>query len=188
MIISISRVFDNLLTIFEKAMTAIASLALFLIMVLIFLDAMFRYIFNSPLAFTFDIVTLYLMSAALLSVLSYTLRHGGHISIDLFANLMNHRLYLVLVGLALLASVGVCGIIARETSGLSFESWEMGEVMTGIYAWPLWIGKAIVAMSFIGLTARLLHCGLSNLLAGLLHIPELEIAIMHNPSDPEGEI
>lgn len=188
MILSISRIFDGLLTIFDKAMVAIASLALFLIMVLIFFDAMFRYLLNSPLTFTFDFVTLYLMSAALLSVLSYTLRHGGHISIDLFAKMMNRRIYLVLIGLALLAGTVVCAIIAWETTWLSLDSWERGEVMTGIYAWPLWASKALVAMSFIGLTLRLFHCGLFNLLAGLVNEDELAVPILHDPSDPEGEI
>lgn len=188
MTLSLSRTLDGILNIFDRAMVFLASLSLFAIMILIFLDAMFRYLFNSPLAFTFDIVVLYLMSASLLTVLSYTLRHGGHISIDLFANMMNHRIYLVLVGIGLLAGMVACGIIGWQTTYLSWESWHMNEIMTGVYAWPLWIGKALVALGFIGLTVRLAHIGLANLLSGLLNIPELEIPILHDPSDPEGEI
>lgn len=187
MIASVSRTVDRVLAIFDKAMMAVASLSLFLIMILIFLDATFRYTMNSPLVFTLDVVTLYLMSSALLSVLSYTLRQGGHISIDLFANLMNRRFYLVLIGLALLAAAGTSAIIAYETTWLSYESWEMDEVMTGIYTWPLWVSKALVAVSFIGLTARLIQCGVFNLLAGILADDSLAIPIMHNPTDPEGE-
>lgn len=186
--LALSNGLDRILTWFEHVMVIVASTSLFVIMVLVFLDAMFRYLFNSPLSFTFDLVVLYLMSASLLSVLSYTLRHGGHISIDLFANMMNHRLYLILVGAGLLAGTAVCAMISWQTAHLSFESWDMGEIMTGVYAWPLWIGKAIVALSFIGLTARLFHIGLANLLSGLLGIADLEIAIMHDPTDPEGEI
>lgn len=185
---SASRAIDGILNVFDQVMVAVASLSLFAIMIMIFFDAMSRYLFNHPLAFTFDIVVLYLMSAALLSILSYTLRHGGHISIDLFANMMNHRVYLVLIGLALLAAAFVSAIMSWEISHLAHESLVTGEIMTGVYAWPLWIGKAIVAVSFIGLTARILHIGLANLFAGLLDIPDLEVAIMHDPTDPEGEI
>jgi TRAP-type C4-dicarboxylate transport system permease small subunit len=187
-ILSVSRGIDRILEKFDQAMVIVACLSVFAIMVLIFFDAMSRYLFNHPLTFTFDIVVLYLMSATLLSILSFTLRQGGHISIDLFANLMNHRAYLVLVGFALLGASAICGIMAWEITHLAYESLVMKEIMTGVYAWPLWISKAIVALSFIGLTARLVHIGLSNLIAGLIDIPDLEIAIMHDPTDPEGEI
>ncbi len=186
--LTLSRALDVILSKFDVGMLTVASASLFIIMILVFLDAMFRYLFNHPLAFTFDIVVLYLMSSSLLSVLSYTLRHGGHISIDLFANMMNHRVYLVLVGLALIIGMFFCGIIAWKTAELAHESFETGEIMTGVYAWPLWIGKAIVSLSFVGLTARLFHMGFANIAAGLLNAPDLEMVIMHDPTDPEGEI
>ena len=179
---------DRVLSVFEMAMVAAAAASLFLIMVLIFADAMGRYLFNSPLSFVFDLVVLYLMSSALLLILSYTLRHGGHISIDLFANMMPRRVYLVLIGVSLLVAAVVTGIIGWETTHLAHESWAMGEVMTGIHTWQLWISKALVAVGFIGLTLRLVHIGLANLIAGLTGNDALAIAIMHDPTDQEGEL
>lgn len=186
-----ARVFgliDRILSRLDQLMMGVAAVSLFLIMVLIFADAMARYLFNSPLTFVFDIVVLYLMSAALLSVLSYTLRYGGHISIDLFANMMPRRVYLTAVGISLLIAAFVCGIIAWQTSFLAHESWVMGEVMTGIYTWELWISKALVAVGFIGLTLRLVHVGLANLIAGLTGNDDIAVPIMHDPTDPEGEL
>lgn len=184
----VSRAMDWVLSLFEMCMVALACVSLFAIMVLVFLDAMLRYLLNSPLGLTVEVVTLFLMSSALLSVLSYTLRQGGHISIDFFANMMNRRVYLVLIGLALLASTVSVGIMAWETSLFSYESWSLGEYTTGIHSWPLWLSKGLVAISFIGLTLRLLHCGVFNLLAGLLGDEVLAIPIMHSAvADPEGE-
>lgn len=185
--ISLSRSIDGVLTKIESATLMVASASLFVIMIMIFFDAMSRYLLNQPLSFTYDIIVLYLMSATLISILSATLRHGGHISIDLFANLMNRRVYLVLIGISLLFGVFFCAIIAWQTTLLTYDSWHMGEIMTGVYAWPLWIGKAIVALSFIILTLRMTHLGLANLIAGLFAIPALEIKIMHDPINSEGD-
>lgn len=186
--LNVSHVVDRILTKFDQGMMAISATSLFAIMIMIFMDAMARYLFNNPLSFVFDLVVLYLMSASLLSIMSYTLRHGGHISIDIFANMMPRRVYLILIGLALLAGMAVCAMISWQIAHLSWDSFERKEVMTGVYPWPLWIGKAIVALSFIGMTARLAHIGIANLVSGLFDIPDLEIKILHEPTDPEGEI
>lgn len=151
----------------EKLMEYLSVGCLFTIMVLIFLDAVLRYTLNKPLIFTVDLVTLYLISGAMFLVLSSTLRVGGHICVDLFAELMPKRLNQVLLGVGYIGSVAVVGIMAWEISLLTYESWHLNEKTVGLYAFPLWLEKGIVAISLIALAIRVLIVGLINLGEGI---------------------
>jgi TRAP-type C4-dicarboxylate transport system permease small subunit len=175
---------DRLLSRLECAALVIACAALFITMLLVFTDAVLRYTINMPLKFTMDIVTLYLLSAALLLVLSDTLRRGGHIGVDLFAKMLPRRAYHILIGFTTLCSAGAVGIMAYETTSLTWESWLKNELQVGIYAWPLWLSKAIVATSLVLLVARLLHIALSQLIAGATGDFAVAVSIAHVETQP----
>jgi TRAP-type C4-dicarboxylate transport system permease small subunit len=170
---------DRFLWRVERGTMIVACLAVFAIMVLIFLDAALRYLINSPIKFTVDVVTLYLLSAGIVLVTSYTLRQGGHISVELFADMMPKRLYQFLVGLALLASAYVVGVMAIQTSKLTLEAIHNRELMVGLYAFPMWPSKGLVAFGLSLVTLRITHAGLSNLLAALTSNPSLAWDISH---------
>ena len=175
---------DRIISKMESVTLALACIALFAIMLLVFLDATLRYAFNSPLKFTTDAVTLYLISSALLLVLSYTLRHGGHINVDLFVHLMPARLYDLLIGITLLASLVVIAIMAWQVTSLTWESWQQNELMVGIYPWPLWLSKAIVGVSLIVLVIRLLHVALTHLIAAITGNSTIAIPVAHIEDQP----
>lgn len=172
------------LTWIERASIALVCVIMMVVMVLISADAVSRYALNSPLTFTFDAVTMYFLPALLFLPLSMTLRRGGHITVDLFANMLPRRVYFVLIGLAMMASVFVVGIMAKMVVEKAYESWDSGLIVTGLYAWPVWIGEAIVGLSLTILTARLLHVGLSNLIEGIVGTPGMAIPLLHSPGEP----
>lgn len=178
---------DRILCKVEFATLIVACAALFAIMLLVFFDAVLRYTVNSPLKFTSDIVTLYLISCALLLALSYTLRRGGHINVDLFVHVLPPRLYDILVGISYVCAVAVVGIMAREVTLLAWDSWVQNEVMVGIYAWPLWLSKSIVALSLLILDVRLMHVGVSHLIAGGTGNSTIAIPIAHALDEPVEE-
>ncbi len=122
-------------------------------------------------------MTLYLISCALLLVLSYTLRRGGHINVDLFVHILPPRVYDIVMAVALFAAVGVVAMMAYQVTALSWDSWRMNELTVGIYTWPLWLSKAIVAVSLIVLDLRLLHVGLTHLVAGLTGHPAIAVSV-----------
>lgn len=178
---------DRALARVEAATLAVTCVALFALMLLVFCDAVMRYAFNAPLELTWDIVTMYLMSSGLLLCLSDTMRRGGHITVDLFAHWLPRRAYHLTMGVALLLTVGVTTLIAREIAILTWESWSQNELTVGIYAWPLWPSKGIVAFSFALLTLRLVHVGLSQLVAGLTGNEAMAITIQHVEDMPQEE-
>lgn len=186
-LLRVMRLVDRALARVESATLAVTCLALFAMMLLVFCDAVMRYAFNAPLELTWDIVTMYLMSSGLLLCLSDTMRRGGHITVDLFAHWLPRRAYHLTMGVALLLTVWVTTIIAREIAILTWESWSQKELTVGIYAWPVWPSKGIVAFSFALLTLRLVHVGLSQLVAGLTGNEAMAITIQHVEDQPQEE-
>jgi TRAP-type C4-dicarboxylate transport system permease small subunit len=178
---------DIALSRIESVLTYIAVAALFLIMVIVFLDAVLRYAVNRPLNFTADLVTLFLISAGIFAVLSFTMRRGGHISVDLFANMLPRRLYCLVVGAGLLLSAVAVGIMTYELCRATGEAWSKNEMQVGIYSWPMWLSIAIVAVSFLLFEVRLLHMGAANLIAGLVDDARYAIAIASAHEEPMEE-
>lgn len=175
---------DRALARVEFATLVAACAALFVTMIVVFADAAMRYLFNSPLKFTSDLVTMYLMSTALLLGLADTLRRGGHIGVDLFAHWMSRRVYHVAIGLALLLSAVVTTVIAYETGALAWFSLVQKETTVGIVSWPVWPSKAIVSLAFALMTLRVLHVGVSQLIAGLTGDESAAISIEHIEEEP----
>jgi TRAP-type C4-dicarboxylate transport system permease small subunit len=186
-LLRVMRLVDRALARVEAATLAVTCLALFAMMLLVFCDAVMRYAFNAPLELTWDIVTMYLMSSGLLLCLSDTMRRGGHITVDLFAHWLPRRVYHLTMGVALLLTVWVTTIIAREIAILTWESWSQKELTVGIYAWPVWPSKGIVAFSFALLTLRLVHVGLSQLVAGLTGNEAVAVTVQHVEEQPQEE-
>ena len=73
----------NVLGALERALTVIATIALFAIMALVVADVFMRYVLNSPFSFTYDLIGLYLLAAVFfltslgLTYFSAPARSGG---------------------------------------------------------------------------------------------------------------
>lgn len=171
----------------ENATVAIGCIALFVTMMLIFVDAACRYLFNSPLKVTTDLVNLYLLSTMLLLLLSFTFRRGGHITVDLFAQRMPKRLYYGLIGATLLCADVVVSTMVHELLLFTRESWLNGETTIGIFAWPVWPSKAIVTAGLAVLAIRMLHAGISSLVASLTGNTTFAPSIAHGENEPVEE-
>lgn len=185
---NIASFLDRVLKVVESLTLVLSCISLAIIMILVFMDGSLRYLFNSPLPFASDLINLYLISSAFLLVLSYSLRHGSHISVDLFAHMMNNRVQNVLIGAALLCSVPIVGIMAYAVSVSTWGSWDQGEALVGLYPFPVWPSKAIVAVGLIALDLRLLHLGVFNFLAGVTGDETLAYSLVPADANPEEEM
>ena len=187
-LLRVSSASDQILQAVELVTLVLACISLFAIMALIFVDGSSRYLFNRPLQFASDVVTLYLTSAAFLLVLSYSLRHGIHISVDLFSQSVNSRLRNTLIGLSMLCAVPVVAVMAYQVAFVTLDSWRQGEALVGMYALPVWPSKAIVAFGIAVFNIRLLHLGLANFLAGLTGNETIAFPMTPIETHPEEEM
>ena len=161
----------------ETAMLVISCILIGAMLVMVATDAVSRYLFNAPLRFTYDVVTMYLMPGAMFFAISHTLRLGGHVNVDLFIDVMPARLSRTLLGLGLLATVPIALVIAYRVGILAHESYVTGDAAVGLYRWPHWISEIIVPVTFGMLALRMTLLGVANLMAAVGQDPRLVAVI-----------
>ena len=168
---------DSVLSRIEALMLAATCVLVVIIMVMVSADAISRYIFNKPLQFTYDLVTMYFLPGGMFFALSFTLRRGGHINVDLFSSALPRAVSRLALGVSFLASAIFVTIIVYRVAVQAEESWRLGEATVGLYAWPTWVGEAIVPIAFTVLLLRILYMGFANITAAFIHDEALELAI-----------
>ena len=147
---------DRAIAALEDAAMVVVVAALFAVMAVTVADVVMRYGFNSPLPFAYDLITQYLLVAAFFLALSYTLRVGGHMNVDMLLVAIRSpraRAALRAVGDALAIVFFVALLYAGWTS--TQDAWVRGDRLTGPLPWPVWISQAFVPLGVALLLLRL---------------------------------
>jgi len=139
----------------EHAAATGAALALFSIMLIVFVDVLLRYLFNSPLSWSYDFISLYLMGAAFFLSLSETLRRNHHVAVDILYLRFSLRARQLWKLLGWLLALVLFVTIFLLAVGTSWSRWSGDNVVAGAIPWPTWIPAAIAATGFLLLIARL---------------------------------
>ncbi len=172
----------------ETAASTVAGLTVFLIMITVCVDVAGRYLFNSPLKWSYDFIQLYLMGVAFFFALSDTLRRNHHVNVDILYNRFGRRtqLFWTAVGWSLSAVLFlvILVLIARTT----WENWVAGDIIDGAVAWPTWISSAIATVGVLLIAARLVLGAIAYALALAADDPRIAAAAMDAPSANELEL
>src|SRR3546814_4948559 len=75
----------------EQLWMYVAAIALFAMMFITVVDVVLRYVWNSPLGWSQEVITLYLLAAAFSMALSATLEDNAHIRIDFIGQYVSER-------------------------------------------------------------------------------------------------
>ncbi len=180
----INRLFGAI-HILELAASILAGLALLLIMFIVCVDVAGRYGLNSPLAWSHDLISLYLMGVSFFFALSDTLRRNHHVSVDILFNRFGKRtqIFWRAVGWSL-ASVLFC-MIFIVTAGKAWSDWLGGDVIDGPIAWPTWISAAIATIGMLLICARLVLGAIAYIIAFVADDSRFCAAAMDQPLDIE---
>lgn len=138
-------------------LTAIAGIALMLMMVHIVVDVTGRVIFNHPLNGTTEIVSTYYMVAVIFLPLGFVSHHEGHITVDLFTRALPPRKLAWLEAVIGAASVVFLVWFTWESfvsAQISFEMGEQRETAADLVTiwpsrWVLPIGLAVMTVYVI---------------------------------------
>ncbi|NMF89017.1 TRAP transporter small permease subunit [Aromatoleum petrolei] len=147
---------DKTLTATERAAALVAVGLMLAIMLVVSADVVMRYLFNSPFAWAYDLIALYLMAGVFYFVLADAHRQHAHVSIDILQERMGPRLrhgadlVTALVGVTLFSLIAYIGIER------TWESFNNDEVLAGTIAWPMWLSSIIVPIGSILLVLRLM--------------------------------
>ncbi|HEX2886397.1 TRAP transporter small permease [Vineibacter terrae] len=139
----------------DWVLARITAIAIIAVMVIIVCDVIGRYAFSQPIAWVYDLVSIYFINMILYLMASETLRTRGHIALDLHTRLLPPRAWSLLQALAWLA-VALTLLLACWRIALgTWESFEAREVHPGLYEWPVWLEKGIVALGLALLACRI---------------------------------
>ena len=158
---------DRAITALEDAAMVAVVGALFAIMAITVVDVVMRYGFNAPLAFGYDLISQYLLVAAFFLALSYTLRVGGHMNVDMVLVAIRSpraRAALRAIGDALAIVLFVALLHAGWATAQ--DSFVRGDRLTGPLPWPVWVSQAFVPLGVALLLLRL-GCRLAASVAGV---------------------
>lgn len=160
---------NRILTFLERCLNNIASLALFLIMLIVVADVMLRYFFNSPFAWSYELISLYLMVVLFFFSLSDTLSHNAHVSVDILQNYMpvklRHAADMIGYGCASVVFAGIVYMSATRT----WESYVGSDVIAGSIAWPTWLSSIAVPIGAGLLFLRMLFRFIGHALSLLMN-------------------
>lgn len=141
----------------ERLALRIAAICVIAIMLIVSVDAASRYALHRPLPWAFDLITYYLLIAALYFAMSATFRSGDHINIDLFRNMMPRRLRNTLDVIWGLLAAGAFALIAFGAAEEMAKAYANREFLPGYIAWPAWASYPAIAIGTGLLCLRLLH-------------------------------
>lgn len=141
---------------FEVVSMGVTAAGLFTIMAVIVADVAARYFVKSPLAWSFDLISLYLTPAIFFLALSDTLHREHHVNVDIIFGLVTPRaanaLRFIGSALAIVVFLGVTYAAVIHTR----DAFQSSDVTSGIIEWPTWVGPAFVVAGAGLLLLRLL--------------------------------
>ena len=145
---------DLLLKRVENLLAYIACAAYLFMVVSMSFDALGRYLFDNPIAGSYEINILYAFPMLVYLGLAYTYREKAHIAIDLvFDRASKKNQYIMSIISSLLVSV-VAFLLFIQTGGRFLNSYNLNEVYVGVYNFPLYIGYLAVVIGFLFLFIR----------------------------------
>src|SRR5690554_5695934 len=148
------RLLDTICRRLENVLIFIAGSLVICAMFITFIDVIMRYIFNSPLNWFFDLITMYLLPGSYFLAFSYALRNGSHLKVDYFRSKLPLRFTNYCLTLFGFVAVAIFGYITYTYSLRAYGAWQENEVVYGLINWLVWPSDLIIAVSSFAFSFR----------------------------------
>jgi TRAP-type C4-dicarboxylate transport system permease small subunit len=140
----------------ESVATTVATGLILVVMAVVVVDVTLRYVFNSPLAWAYDLISLYLLAGSFFLVLPGAYADRAHVAVDIahqhFPDAIRRFADLITTSV----SSVVFWLIAAFGSERALIAFQQGDVITGSIPWPTWPALAVVPFGSGLLAFRLL--------------------------------
>ncbi len=155
------KVFETI----DKSVFFFAKIAMFIMMILTTLDAIMRYVFNSPIVGAYHLSEKYLMVIIVFLSMSYVYKLDGHIRIDTFTRKFPIKLKTSFEILHTILAAILMGLIAWQSFEVTYEAYVLKYVATGLVPWPTWLSWVWVPIGSFLFTIRLFIQAISTALS-----------------------
>jgi TRAP-type C4-dicarboxylate transport system permease small subunit len=122
----------------EKLLVGAASLALLVLTGLTTADALGRYLLNSPIPGTGEIIEDYFMIALIFLPLSYSFMQEGHVHVTMIERYFPGGVKRAVGKMNLLLSFALFGLIVLAGWERFVEAWRIEEISTSSVGYPMW--------------------------------------------------
>jgi len=159
---SLIRILDTFCRRLENVLIFVAGTLIICAMMITFFDVIMRYIFNAPLNWFFDFITMYLLPGSYFLSFSYALRTGNHLKIDYFSNRLPKKFSAFCLFIFGIVAVGIFGYITYTYALRTYDAWKENEIIYGVVNWLVWPSDFIIAISSFAFSLRLLIKTIDN--------------------------
>lgn len=146
---------DRAIHVVEKAGITVAGVLMLAIMIVVVIDVVMRYFLNSPLSWSFELISLYLMVGLFFFSLSDTLAHHAHVAVDILHLYMSERVRHAAELVGYLLATPVFAAIFYLSAITTWESFKGGDVLAGHIPWPTWLAQICVPIGVGVLVLRM---------------------------------
>jgi TRAP-type C4-dicarboxylate transport system permease small subunit len=130
----------------EKGLLYVAMAAVFAMMSLTTADAVWRYVFNSPITGAYEITEKYLMLVGIFLGMSYTYRGAGFIRVTILMDRLPNSVKVPINYLSQLISIVYFAVLIWGTYEYAVRTYHQGTTLGSIYSAPLWVGAAFIPL------------------------------------------
>lgn len=156
---------DRILHAIEETAVTISGVMMFLIMLIVVIDVALRYGLNSPLEWSYDVISLYLMVGLFFFALSHTLANNAHVTVDILHLYMPRQWRHAAEFIGYLCAAPVFLGIFYTSVISTWQAYQGNDVMAGHIAWPTWLASICVPLGtgliFLRIVLRLIGHGIS---------------------------
>lgn len=139
----------------ESVLRTVAAGCLLIVMVIVFVDVGARYLVNAPLAWSYELIGMYLMPALFYLALSDTLAENHHVAVDLLRPRMAPWLVRTIEIIGNAGTLAVFLLVAWIFLQQAVHAFRTGAVTMGVVEWPAWIPAALVVVGTLAICLRL---------------------------------
>lgn len=132
----------------------LACLTLFALMLVVVGDVSLRYLFNAPLAWSYDTISFFLLPGVFFLSVSYTLSTHGHVSVDILHNYVSRRTRYAFEVLTSAIAAPVFIFIAWIAGRQTWNDWVLGTYLTSGLEVPTWSTSLLLPLGFGLLAVR----------------------------------
>lgn len=140
----------------DGVLVSIAGLMLFSLMLLVAADVGRRYIFNSPIQWSYEVISNYLMPGLFFFAVSHTLKAHSHVAVDILHNYVATRARYWFEAIAMMLAVPAFALCTWVAAGNTLRDFQTSAEASSGLAVPTWTISIVFPIGFGMLTLRLL--------------------------------
>jgi len=139
----------------DDVLMVVGCLMLFALMFVVVGDVALRYLFNSPLQWSYEVISSYLMPGLFFFAASHTLKAHAHVAVDIVHNYVSRRTRYVLEALVSLLATPVFAFCTVVSAQHTLDDIRTAATSTSGLALPTWTISLMLPIGFGLLTLRL---------------------------------